>query len=48
MRIVVNGQTGKVHGEAPLSTLKIGIAIALVVLLIAGAVIAFLVQNGTL
>jgi hypothetical protein len=37
-RFVVNGQTGEVQGERPWSIWKIGIAVVLVVALVAGAV----------
>ena len=30
-RLVVNGQTGRCHGRAPVSPLKIGVAVALAV-----------------
>jgi hypothetical protein len=39
VRIVVNGQTGKVGGDVPLSWLKIGIAIALAVIAVVAIVI---------
>ncbi len=40
LRIVVNGQTGQAAGKAPLSPIKIGIAVALAVIAIIGIAIA--------
>ncbi len=39
LRVVINGQTGKVHGKAPLDRWKVGIAIALGLAVIAAIVI---------
>lgn len=44
IRIVVNGQTGAVHGKPPLSALRIALAIVLLALLAGG--IYFLVDSG--
>ena len=38
-RFMVNGQTGKVVGTAPVSAIKVGIAILLVVALVVGGVL---------
>lgn len=46
IRVVVNGQTGAVHGKPPLSPPRIAMAMMLVVLLAAGAY--FLVDSGVL
>jgi hypothetical protein len=42
LRIVVNGQTGQAAGKAPLSPIKIGIAVALGVITIIGIVLLFM------
>jgi len=39
LRVVINGQTGKVHGKAPLSWWKITIAITLALIAIATIVV---------
>lgn len=44
LRIVVNGQTGEAAGKAPLSPIKIGIAVALAVIAVIGIVV--LVMGG--
>lgn len=44
LRIVVNGQTGQAAGKAPLSPIKIGIAVMLAVIMIIGIVV--LVMGG--
>jgi hypothetical protein len=46
-RLLVNGQTGAAHGKAPLSWRKIGLAVGLGLLLVAGVVLALvLAANG--
>lgn len=44
-RFLVNGQTGKVYGEKPWSTIRIGIAVALVTMLI-GAFVALIILTS--
>ena len=41
VRVLVNGQTGKVAGKAPLSWIRISLAILLALIVIAGLVFAF-------
>lgn len=46
VRLLVNGQTGKLYGKAPLSKLKVALAVVVVVALVAALVIAALVAAG--
>ncbi|MGE0713045.1 MAG: hypothetical protein AB7N76_09675 [Planctomycetota bacterium] len=46
VRVLVNGQTGRVHGEVPLSWPKIIAAALLVLAVIAGLVLAFMSQGA--
>jgi hypothetical protein len=46
VRLLVNGQTGKLYGKAPLSKLKVALAIVFIVALVTAPVIAALVAAG--